>query len=415
MRQDTYETDHRSKWKKLFSIKKVDKNIKEDSKRIILSKSRVDEETNESNEDLEYVSYVRKKNKSKLKGLGKWSVFILIAIASGAITSFIITKESLKDIYISNPSNTTIGADNPVSKNVIAAVAEKVTPSVVGISSSDDNFDYNYRGYGSGIIYNSEGYILTNYDSIENYDKTKIVVKVSGSKVFKATLVGIDIPTDIAVLKIEANHLQVFTQGNSSVLRAGDTVVAIGNPNGDLLGAPVSDGVVSVPSRKTILEDSLSRANFVYNKLITTDARLNNLNNGGPLCNAIGEVIGINSPKIREKYALDMDYAISINEAVESANQLISKGKIQRPQLGIAGQTYKDNGFYVTSVNSNSEAFKVGIKPKDIIIKIDSIDVGKISDIDGIINTFKIGDKVVIKLLRDTKEIDVTVTLGVNK
>jgi serine protease Do len=335
-------------------------------------------------------------------------------------------------------------------KSPIVKIAEEVGPSVVGVvvkakvattssyfdpfsdldpfgddeGSSNNQNSQTEEGSGSGIIFNEDGYILTNnhvvtMDSDKVADDIQVILHDSknAQKKYTAKVVGRDPQTDLAVLKISgAKDLTVAEFGNSDDLKVGDLSVAIGNPLGEEFAGTVTTGYVSALNRKVQLDDR------EFN-LIQTDAAINSGNSGGALVNAHGEVIGINSAKLQATGVEGIGFAIPINQAKSIARELIDKGKVSRPQLGIYTDTsvaIDDNlsktynlpkGVYVSSVVKNSGADKAGIKAKDIITEINGTKVESLSALRNEIQKNKIGDTVTLTVYREGKSLKVKVTL----
>jgi Do/DeqQ family serine protease len=267
------------------------------------------------------------------------------------------------------------------------------------------------QGLGTGTIITDTGYILTNYHVVEGAES--VTVKLASNKSLDAKVVGYDDTLDLAVLKIEAGaKLPYLTLGNSDSTRVGEWVVAIGNPYG--LDHTVTAGVVSAKERPITIE---SRQ---YKNLIQTDAAINPGNSGGPLLNTKGEVIAINTAVNVE--AQGIGFAIPINTAKEVLNELISQGKVVRPYVGVYLRDLSDEladylgtsstkGALVAEIMSGSPASKAGIKKGDLILSINGKEVKDSSSLTEQIGSMKVGNKVEFKILRDKKEITVTLTL----
>lgn len=232
------------------------------------------------------------------------------------------------------------------------------------------------RGVGSGVIVSADGTILTNAHVIEGADKIKVFT-IDG-KSFEAKLVGSDKPSDLAVLKIEAQNLPFLTLGNSDNVRVGDIVLAIGNPLG--IGQSVTAGIISAKGRRTGLSDGQSFEDFLQ-----TDAPINRGNSGGALVNLTGELIGINSQILSSPGAgggnIGIGFSIPSNMAKSVMEQLLKDGRVRRGMLGVniqnitedtaAALDLKDKaGVLVSNVRAGSAADKAGIKRGDIITAI---------------------------------------------
>ena len=228
------------------------------------------------------------------------------------------------------------------SGNTIVQIAEKVGPSVVGVTVSADQMTEGQGitqeeyGYGTGIIFTSDGYIATNNHVVSESDSVKVTL-YDGSE-YQASVVGTDTTTDIAVLKIDATGLKAAAFGNSDELQVGETVVAIGNPLGTELAGSVTSGIVSALNREIT-------TNGYSQKYIQTDAAINPGNSGGPLLNSKGEVIGITTLKSYlagyDDYGVPIGtegigFAIPISAAVPIIDQLTTQGSISRPGIGIS-------------------------------------------------------------------------------
>lgn len=368
----------------------------------------------------------RKTRGKKISGFLKFVAFIIVAAISGGVSGMYVVekKYSLRDYVYPNDNQKFIskGEDNinsnssDLPKGAINNVAEVVGPTVVAISNSAEGFIGEIpQGVGSGIIFDPNGYIVTNNHVIEGADK--ISVKLSSGKTLEAKLVGADPRSDLAVIKVNAENLPSAKFGDSSKVRVGDLAIAIGNPLGEYAGS-VTAGIISAVNRKIRYEGA------VYN-VFQTDAAINPGNSGGALCNENGEVIGINSLKIpNTQNAEGIGFAISINEAKEIVSSLVSYGKVTRPAkayLGIMGgtavpgQTSGVRGVYISEVISGSGAAAAGIKPTDIITSIDDKDITTMDELQDIVEKHNVGDAVKCKIWRSGKNIEANIILSENK
>ncbi|MBI6872952.1 S1C family serine protease [Clostridium aciditolerans] len=364
------------------------------------------------------IKFTNRRTKAKLKGLFKGVAFILIAAVSGGVSgAYIVNKKYSNKAY--TPINQSLieskdedaktkAVDLP--KTNITKVAETVSPAVVGISNKAEGyFGVQDVGSGSGIIFDPNGYIVTNNHVIEG--ATKITVKLSSGKTLPATLIGTDPRSDLAVIKVDAQNLPVAKFGDSSKVKVGDIAIAIGNPLGEEFSGSVTAGIISALNRK------IQYGGAIY-KVLQTDAAINPGNSGGPLCNETGEVIGINSLKIgAEANAEGMGFAIGINEAKDIIKSLMDYGKVSRPSLGIYGQgvvSEKNNiqGVYIREVVQGSGASVAGIKPTDIIIELDKKKITKVEDLSDVLDKHKVGDTIQCKIWRNGKTIEVNITLS---
>lgn len=307
-------------------------------------------------------------------------------------------------------------SDSPVS-----VIAEKVSPSIVGIRTTfkAQNFffgDTNTGGEGSGIIIKSNGYIMTNNHVIEgavgkngslnNGAKIEVILPNQKEKPYQATVVGRDVQTDLAVIKIDASELPAAELGNSDELKVGELAVAIGNPAGLEYMGSVTAGIISGLNRTIPLEENKQL------KLIQTDAAINPGNSGGALVNSRGQVIGINTMKMGGQGFEGLGFAIPMNKAKEIVDNLIEFKYVKgRPAIGIGAATNfteeyakrlnVPSGVLVSEVFPMSGAFKAGIQRGDIITKFAGQQVKTLTELNDIKNTYKPGDTLDIEVYRD--------------
>ncbi len=291
------------------------------------------------------------------------------------------------------------------------------------------------QGIGSGFVYSDEGYIITNNHVIADADR--ITVTFPDGVSYKADIIGRDPYTDLAVIKVDApkDKLKPLKLGDSSRLKVGEQVAAIGNPFG--LSSSMTSGIISQLGR---LLDVPNAGGFVIPDVIQTDAAINPGNSGGPLLNMRGEVIGVNTAILsRTGEFVGIGFAIPSNTVKKVVPVLIEKGRFEHPWLGVSGSNItpelaevlglkEAKGFLVMDVVSNSPADKAGIRGGDreividgrryviggdIIVAIDGIDVRGIEDILIYLQREKnVGDDIMLRILRDEQEVEITVKLG---
>ncbi|MCM8757881.1 MAG: Do family serine endopeptidase [Candidatus Omnitrophica bacterium] len=281
---------------------------------------------------------------------------------------------------------------------------------------------YKQVALGSGVIINSEGYILTNEHVISGADK--ITVTLPDGREFKAEIKGKDVRSDLAVIKINATDLPIAPLGNSDELKIGQWVVAIGNPFGFALQTSeptVTVGVISALHRS--LGRTLQRDRD-YNDLIQTDAAINPGNSGGPLVNIKGEVIGINVAIFSTTGGYQgIGFAIPINTAKRILKRLIEGKKILYGWLGVSVQNLDEKmvkyfglrekkGALVAEVLKDSPAQKAGIKEGDVIVRFNNQEIKNIRELINLVSNTEVGKKVKIGIVRDRKEITLEVEIG---
>jgi serine protease Do len=282
--------------------------------------------------------------------------------------------------------------------------------------------EYKQMGLGSGVIINSEGFILTNEHVVGNADK--ITVTLSDGRQFKGELKGKDVRSDLAVIKISAHNLPVATLGDSDSLKIGQWVVAIGNPFAFALQNPeptVTSGVISALHRT--LGNMLSRDRD-YNDLIQTDAAINPGNSGGPLTNLKGEIVGINVAIFSTTGGSQgVGFAIPVNSAKRIMARLIEGKKIAYGWLGVTVQDLNDdlakyfglsdkNGVLVAKVLAGGPGAKSGMKESDIIKKFDNKPINTVRELYAAVAATEVGRKVKVVVVRDKKEVTLDVAVG---
>lgn len=313
-------------------------------------------------------------------------------------------------------------ASNARNTPVVRA-AKEVGPAVVGITNkavARDWFNNQVQveqGVGSGVIFRSDGYIVTNYHVIAGAQE--IVVSLPDERSFTGQVIGADELTDLAVVKIDANDLKVAEFGNSDDIMVGEPAIAIGNPMGLEFQGSVTSGVISALNRTLDINERQL-------KLIQTDAAINPGNSGGALVNADGKVIGINSAKLAANGVEGMGFAIPINSVRAIVDELMSNGKVLRPYIGVgvfdketaARQGYRLNaekGVYVEEITLNGPADKAGIRRGDLILEIDGKEINKVGELRAVILDHKAGDTIRVKIERDGSKNDVDVVLEAAK
>lgn len=334
---------------------------------------------------------------------------------------------SLQQVIPANNTNPnqTFTLDTTDIETSITKAAQKVGPAVVTVVGTlpGQMTIFGMTGdqtvSGTGFFITDQGYILTNNHVVEGTKEVNIVLSDGTQQ--KATIVGTDQYSDIAVLKTEGKVPAVVTLGNSDKMDPGESVIAIGSPLGDFKNT-VTVGVVSATGR------SIDTGNgYTIENLIQTDAAINHGNSGGPLVNLAGGVIGINTLVVRNSGSGDvaegLGFAIPVNTAQAIAQQIIQQGYFARPYMGISFQPINPDiavrynlpakwGVYITKVESGSPADQAGLKENDIITKVGDITIDESHSYVNSLFSYKPGDTINLDVVRDGQTTQLQITLG---
>jgi len=297
------------------------------------------------------------------------------------------------------------------SRTITRAV-EKNANAVVKIDlERKRNNTYYPSGSGSGFIISSDGYIFTNAHVVESASRIKVILPDGRTE--EATLLGMDPDTDLAVIKIYSTGFETVSIGNSDLLKIGQIVIAIGNPFG--YQHSVTAGVISALSRSL-----RSRSGRLIDNVIQTDAALNPGNSGGPLIDADGEVVGINTAIIQQ--AQGMSFSVGINTARDIAGQLIKDGKVVRSYLGLMIQEINlssriinffrletQKGLLIQQIESGSPGMKAGLQEGDILVNFDGNDLLNSHDLFKKLDRHASGREIPLKVIRSGRIIDARV------
>lgn len=280
--------------------------------------------------------------------------------------------------------------------------------------------EFQLQSAGSGVIVSSNGYIVTNNHVIAGADEIEVVL--NNKKTYKATLVGTDPQTDIALLKIEAENLPYLTYGNSNEAKVGEWVLAVGNPFN--LTSTVTAGIISAKGRNiNILSRDPSSGISPIESFIQTDAAVNPGNSGGALVNTKGELIGINTAiKSNTGSYAGYSFAVPVNIVKKTIADIIEFGSVQRAFIGVNISNIDEkisaennlnslNGVYINDLSNNGAAEKAGIKKGDIITHIDGTPVNDVAELQEKIGQYRPGNKVMATILREGKEMDFEIVL----
>jgi serine protease Do len=384
-----------------------------------------------------------------LRGLVKASrwrfgVAVLVALLCGLVIGTVLPGHGAISKAVGKDTPTPLAIPDPVHlSSAFASIVQTVEPAVVNISTTQVHrasnrprmprgfqdpfgdfwnrfFDFPDAGpmaehsLGSGVIVDKKGYILTNNHVVN--EATKIQIQLNGdSTKYTAKVVGTDQETDLAVLRIDANHdLPVAKLGNSDGVHVGDWVLAIGSPFG--LNATVTAGIVSAKDRGGVAGQ--------FQHFLQTDAAINPGNSGGPLVDMAGQVIGINTAIVTQSNGYQgVGFALPSNTAINIYNDLVEHGKVTRGSIGVSFQEEQSTnpvvlhqlgapyGVVIESVEPGSPASRAGLKGGDVITAINGSPVKTGSDLVDAITRAKLGSKVQITYVRDRKEMQASVTV----
>lgn len=354
----------------------------------------------------------------------KLVVVVGVAFISGACgASYVIdSKLSADDVTNKLFSNSPLNAeeektiDKPQEQK---PVVDEISPCIVGISTSRENFtDIGTGKITSGVIMNSEGYIVTNYSSIENAADIYVKIASQGMKPIKSKLLYANKPMDVAVLKVDVKGLPTIKLADMSNINIGDKVIAVGNPLGEENSPFATQGIISSCGKMTQKD---AEGKDVAYKVFKTDAKINQYNQGGMLCNENGEAIGIISSNVLQGNSSDnIGIAIDIREITEIITKSKSVESGERPTLGLKGGDIKSSnksmeGVYVQEVLKGQPLYNAGVKPTDVILEFAGKKVRQFSDLISILNGYNIGDEVGVKVWRNGEYMNLKVRLTEKK
>ena len=339
---------------------------------------------------------------------------VVIALIAGGIGAVVVRSTT------TNIGANLVETNNKVERapDSIAALAARVIPAVVSISVKGSSGS----GTGSGFFLDSNGYILTNNHVVEAAaTRGTITVELSNGRKYGAKLIGRDNSYDLAVLKIDVTSAPTLQLGNSDLAQVGDSVIAIGSPLG--LSGTVTSGIISSKNRAVTTGNGSGESSFI--NALQTDAAINPGNSGGPLVDSTGAVIGVNSAiatlgSSSQTGSIGLGFAIPINQAKKTAEQLIKTGFATYPIMGISVDTrFTGTGAQISTdgagVTPAGPADKAGLKAGDIITTLDGIEINNSDELIVAIRSKSVGDKVKIKYTRNNISREATVTLAASK
>jgi len=340
-------------------------------------------------------------------------VMALVAGGAGAAVDRLFTSHNTN--LVSTHSSISRAPDS------IAGIAARVSPSVVSIDAQTPQGG----DTGSGFFIQSDGTILTNNHVIEGAVTSggSITVNLVNGKSYPATVMGRDGSYDLAVLKIDVTDSPALQLGNSDTIQVGDPVIAIGSPLG--LAGTVTSGIISAKDRPVTSGGGTGQNSFI--NALQTDAAINPGNSGGPLVDANGAVIGVNSAiaSLGSNFAsqsgsIGLGFAIPINQAKKTAEQIIKTGKATYPIMGISvDTTFSGTGARITTLGSGilagGPAAKAGLRAGDIIIELDGKSIANSDELVVAIRSHNVGDRVTVKYLRGSLTLSASITLVAGK
>jgi S1-C subfamily serine protease len=375
-------------------------------------------------DDYNYHSYNRPPNKNRAFS---YILVALIAAIIGGIFGSYIAPTYLYGKLLPVPELYQRQETSPINQITITptegitpvtAAAKKAIGSVVGITTVQEMrelfWSRDVEGVGSGVIIDSNGYILTNSHVIGDGKAKSISVLIENRDKIQGKVLWYDSSLDLAIVKVEAKDLQVAELGDSDILDVGQLAVAIGNPLGLDFQRSVTSGVISGLHRSIRVDEY-----NIIEDLIQTDASINPGNSGGPLLNSEGAVIGINTAKVKTGEGLG--FAIPINLIKPIAEQVIKEGKFSSVYIGFQGTEVErferefgtrlgiDSGVVIIEILQNSPAEKANLEVLDIITEIDNQKVENMTQLRKILYKYKIGDKTVLTINRNGQNMEVQI------
>ena len=351
----------------------------------------------------------------------RWIIFFgMLSIVLVLVGIDVIVNINRKVIQTTNITKTE--KEVTITDQGIAEAVDKLYDATVIVELMQGD---SVLGWGSGFVYKSEGndaYIITNYHVTDGYKEVRI--EYTDGTYTNGTVVGGDEYTDVSIIKVDAKTIKkVAETGYSSKTQVGDTVFAVGTPISMKFKFSVTRGILSGKNRLISMANK-NKTESWYINLLQMDATINSGNSGGPLANANGEVIGINNSKLASDTIENIGFAVPIEDVKNVAEQVLSKGTVERPYLGVGlttleaakyqgiiDQNVNTQGAVIGSIENNSALGKAGIKVGDIITKFGDYEIQDYKYLRYYLFRYKVGDKVSFTYVRDGKEHNAEVTL----
>jgi S1-C subfamily serine protease len=358
------------------------------------------------------------------------AIALVAGIVSGGLSAAAVTNMMQPQTVVptggQTPTGTNVNSVTIDESSAVITAAQRALPAVVKIASTSNGLFGGQSGIGSGFIFDSNGWILTNRHVVSGADKVTVIL--NDSRQLDGTIYGIDTLTDLAIVKIDASGLPTIALGDSGALKPGQLAIAIGNPLGEFENT-VTTGIISGLGRQIVAGDAQQSSSESLNNLIQTDAAINPGNSGGPLLDSAGQVIGLNTAVNQD--AQGIGFAIPIDMAKPIMQQALNGDELQRPWIGVYYTVITkqlaqdrdlpvDTGVLIDSsrngtpaVFPNSPAADAGLKAGDIITAIDGQSVGAQQDLSDYMLEHMPGDTVTLRVLRSGSTREIQVTLGV--
>jgi S1-C subfamily serine protease len=346
------------------------------------------------------------------------------ALSAAAVANMMRDEAPVPTTAADTPGGSAISDVRIDESSAVITAVERVAPAVVTIQVQTGGIFGGAEGSGSGFIYDSAGWILTNEHVVQNAEQLQVVL--DDGRVFPGTVYGVDTLTDLAIVKIDGEDLPSAPTGASADLKPGQLAIAFGNPLGDYQNT-VTTGVISGLGRRIVASNATQTSSEALNNLIQTDAAINPGNSGGPLVNSAGQVIGINTAVSTS--AQGLGFAIPIDFAKPIMEQAVNGQELTRPWIGILYNLVTpqvtqeldlpvDYGALVGAGEGNgvypgSPAEAAGLQDGDVIVAVDGERVDEDHDLSSHLLPHMPGDVITLRVLRGNTSRDVTVTLGI--
>ncbi|WP_066871001.1 S1C family serine protease [Clostridium mediterraneense] len=362
--------------------------------------------TETENHPIGKITIVKKKEYKILKAILKYLIIIILAACiSTAMVVYILDSGWLENSSKNNNLSDIGSIDNNTNSDNVAKAINDVTPSLVTITNESKDSKDGIKV--TGFVVRENGYIATAYSSIKDFKSIYVEVPNISGKSFKATIVGEDTITNIAILKIDVDKLVPVKMSNN--INQGQIAIAVGNNSGEEGGSLATIGVISNTDKLIDVTDQNN--NVIKTGVLETDLNISKPIVGGVTVNLNGQVIGINTNTIENKDGFS--YLVGVNYAQNVIKDLINDGRVSRVFLGIEGisATGHNKGVLINQVDEQGCAYKAGIRDGDIITDIDNIKVSNINEIYKIVKLKSVGDVVYINLIRNGNSMKIPMKL----